>query len=193
MRKKRKHYREEELSDLIERAGEDDHVPLAPDKGIPVQRVPGWIRWPLRALILPFLLLDLSMQKIARKIIKPPFRQIGACKKRGNCCQYILLKEPKGLFGKLDLFWNTEINGFYLRGRQTYECEGERMVLMGCRYLKKDGSCGHYHFRPLICRQWPIIEHFGFPRLLKGCGFRAVSKDYSDLPEEKENPLKVIQ
>lgn len=184
MKRKREQYREEELTELIEKAGEDGHAPEEPEGGIPRQWLPGFIRWPIRALILPFLVLDLVMQKLASKIVRPPFRQVGACKRRGNCCHYILLKEPKGVFGKIDLFWNTQVNGFYLRSRKTHECDGEQMVLLGCRYLKKNGACGHYTFRPTICRQWPMIEHFGAPRMLKGCGFTAVSRDYSDLPTD---------
>ena len=68
------------------------------------------------------------------------------------------------------------------------------MHVMGCRHLRKDGSCGDYHLRPLICRQWPVIEHFGYPKVLKGCGYA------SDPPYEEESDdklsdprLKVLQ
>jgi hypothetical protein len=44
--------------DIVELAERTDG-PL-PKGGIPKQKVPGWIRWPIRALFLPFVLLDLA-------------------------------------------------------------------------------------------------------------------------------------
>lgn len=177
---------QETLDALIASAGGAVGMPPDPEGGIPPQRVPGWIRWPFRALFFPFILLDLCMQKIARLVIRPPFRQEGKCLKRGNCCHYILIPKAKGLLNKLNLFWNTEINGFYLRDRNIYECEGKPVYLMGCRYLKKDGRCAHYRLRPVVCRKWPLIEIFGYPRLLKGCGFRPV------LRKTKKSSLDII-
>lgn len=146
------------------------------DSSIPKQRVPGWIRWPIRVFFLPFVLLDLQMQKIARILIPPPYKQIGSCKKRGACCHYIMMREPKGFLGKLHVLWNTEINGFFLRDLHPHEYEKKRVLVMGCRYLQKDGSCGHYFLRPMVCRKWPLIEYFGTPKMLKGCGFTAIPR-----------------
>jgi Fe-S-cluster containining protein len=101
--------------------------------------------------------------------------------KRGNCCHYILIPEAKGFFGKLYYLWNTQVLGFYRRYSHEHEAEGKPIYVMGCRYLRKDGSCGQYHLRPLICRKWPIIEHFGHPRIIKGCGFTAKATHKSDL------------
>ena len=33
------------------------------------------------------------------------------------------------------------------------------------------------HLRPAVCRKWPLIEYFGHPRILKGCGFQAVHRE----------------
>lgn len=166
-----------ELQTLIDQVGEA--LPPAPLGGIPKQWLPGWIRWPIRVLLLPWILLDLWAQKVARWVIRPPYRKVGHCLKRGNCCQYILIPEAKGVFGRLYLLLNTQINGFYLRFKESYEYDGEKVMVMGCRYLKKDGSCRHYHLRPTVCRNWPMIEYFGRPRILKGCGFRAVPRKTS--------------
>lgn len=164
------------LDELIFKAGDAEEPPPPPKDGIPRQWLPGWIRWPIRIFFLPFVLLDLSMQKLARILIPPPFKQVGKCKKRGNCCHYIMLRKPKGLLGWVFLFWNTQINGFYLRDKDPYEYEGHRVVVMGCRYLQKDGSCKHHKLRPMVCRKWPMIEYFGMPRILKGCGFKTVAR-----------------
>lgn len=161
---------------LVEQAGEDNFKPPLPAGGIPNQWFPSSIRALIRWIILPFMLLDLQMQKLAKKIVRPPFVQRGACKQRGNCCHYIMIEEGKGLFGKLYYFWNTQINGFYPRNEKLHVYEGKNVHVMGCRYLKKDGSCGNYRLRPLVCRKWPTIEHFGHPRILKGCGFTAAPR-----------------
>ncbi len=165
------------LDELLEIATEAAKPPTLPAERIPRQWVPSWIRWPLRAIILPVVLIDLAAQKFARLLIRPPFKQVGQCLKRGNCCHYILLPEPKGLLGRAFYFWSTQILGFYPRSHQVYENEGKKVLVMGCRYLQKDGSCGHYHLRPTVCRKWPMIEYFGYPRILKGCGFKAVLRD----------------
>ncbi len=173
------------LEDLIFKAGDETSQPSPPHGGIPRQKLPGIIRWPVRAFFLPFVLLDVTMQKLARKLVPPPYIQAGKCKKRGNCCHYIMIRKPKGFWGWIFKFWNTEFNGFYIRSSDPYEYENHQVMIMGCRYLQKDGSCKHYNLRPMVCRKWPIIERFGLPSILKGCGFKAISR-------KTGNPLKVI-
>ncbi|MBS3905123.1 MAG: YkgJ family cysteine cluster protein [Simkania sp.] len=160
-----------DLDQVLEEVGDATSEPKPPEEGIPKQWVPHWIRVSIRLIVLPLALLDLSMQRLARKIVRPPFIQKGGCKRRGNCCHYIMIEQGRGVFGKLYHFWNTQINGFYLRAKEPHTYEGRQVHVMGCRYLKKDGSCGNYALRPLVCRKWPMIEHFGHPRILKGCGF----------------------
>ena len=182
---------QEDLDELISQAGEAEHLAQEPPGGIPKQWLPGWVRWPVRILFLPFIWMDLGAQKIARLIVRPPFIKAGACLKRGNCCQYILLPKMKGVMKLISLFWNTQVNGFYLRSSEGYRYEGRKMLVMGCRYLKKDGSCGHYHLRPMVCRQWPRIEYFGYPQMLKGCGFRAEPRHPPQKP--KSHGLNIIE
>ena len=164
------------LEEILEAAPEATSPPDLPPGGIPRQWVPSWIRWPIRGFFLPFILLDLSAQRIAQWLIPPPLKREGHCLKRGNCCHYILVPERKGLFGHLYYLWNTQILGFYPRSLNVYENEGKKILVMGCRYLKPNGSCGHYYLRPTVCRKWPLIAYFGHPRILKGCGFTAVPR-----------------
>ncbi len=168
---------QEELDVILARAEEAEEPPADPTGGIPQQWVPGWIRWPLRLFFLPFVWLDLAAQMAAKQLIRPPFKKAGHCLKRGNCCHYILIPEAKGWLGKLYYLWNTQILGFYRRTSDIHESDGKRVYVMGCRYLKKDGSCSHYHLRPAVCRKWPVIEYFGYPRIIKGCGYRAISRE----------------
>lgn len=172
-----------DFEEMIFSSGDQKEQPSLPEGGIPRQKTPGWIRWPIRVLCLPFVLLDVAMQKLARLLVPPPYIKEGKCKRRGNCCYYIMIRKPEGFWGFLFQYWNTEINGFYLRDKKPYEYEGHRVIVMGCRYLQKDGSCKHYKLRPMVCRKWPVIEHFGHPRILKGCGFTAK-------PRNKLNILK---
>ena len=170
------HDRLETAEELVDYAGAAVEQPPVPAGGIPKQWLPGFIRWPIRAIFLPFVLLDLGAQWVAKKIMRPPFKQVGHCYQRGNCCHYILIPAGKGILNRLYYFWSTQVNGFFLRRQKPIEYEGQEMLIMGCRYLQKGGRCGHYRLRPMICRQWPLIERFGYPHILKGCGFRAEAK-----------------
>ena len=161
------------LQQILEEAGEDGHKPEP--IAIPKQWLPGWIRWPIRLVLLPFVWLDLGAQWVARQFIRPPYKKVGKCRKRGNCCHYILIRKSKGHY--LDLFWHTQVNGFFRRDQQIHEVDGMKVYLMGCRYLKEDGTCSVYHLRPTICRTWPRIEYFGHPQVLKGCGYQAVARN----------------
>ena len=161
------------LEDLIENAGVLTTPPSKP-KSQPFYRYMTFvIRWPVRIVMLPFIWLDSLAQKIARLIIPPPFVKAGKCKKRGNCCYYILVRKMKGPLGFLDLFWHTQINGFFRREKKPVSYLKGSVYVMGCRYLKDNGSCGRYFFRPAVCRSWPRIEIFGVPEVLKGCGIFA--------------------
>lgn len=178
-----------DLDEILKTAEEATETPKDPIGGIPKQKLPSWIRWPVRFLLIPLLHLEIGTEKIAKSLIRPPFKQIGTCKRRGNCCHYILFPEVKGFIGKLFIFWQTEIYGFYRRENKVHEYAGKKIIVMGCRYLQKDGSCSKYFFRPKVCRTWPVIELFGYPKILKGCGYQAeLRKSY----EKKYPKLKIL-
>ena len=143
---------------------------------IPRQRLSPLIRWPLRIIAYPFMMLDLFTHRVTLLIMKPRYKVTGACKKRGACCHYIHLGWPKKgkltLFSKLYVLWQTEVLGFYFKDFDFVE-DDEITKVMGCRYLKGDGSCGNYFLRPGVCRNWPKLHFFREPVLLKGCGFKA--------------------
>ena len=162
------------LQQLVDVAGEAHRPPSDPEGGVPRQWLPGWVRWPLRLLFWPFIQIDLFSQKIARKIVKPPFKRVGSCKKRGNCCHVIMLKKSR--LDPLFLFWQTQVNGFFHREEEPRQVGKESYYVMGCRYLTKEGRCARHRTRPLVCRKWPIIEHFGQPQILKGCGYKLINR-----------------
>ena len=185
------------LDDLLFEASEATNQPPPPEQGVPKQQIPYWLRQTVKTAALPFVLIDYSMQKIAKKIIRPPFKREGQCKRRGNCCHYVLVAYSRSLVGRLFYFWYTQILGFYKRLPEPQVYEGKKMHVMGCRHLRKDGSCGDYHLRPLICRQWPVVEHFGYPKILKGCGYHSNPPYPPETPdhlsESKDPRLKVLQ
>ncbi|MGM0439962.1 MAG: hypothetical protein ACQEP8_02455 [Chlamydiota bacterium] len=148
--------------------------PLESDK-IPRQKLPGWIRWPLRVVVLPFVWLDMLTGKISKWLIRPPYRRIGKCSACGRCCHCILIDEPHDFWGACYLWWNREINGFYLRRQKPVETESGRMLVMSCRYLVK-GCCQHYFLRPSICRRWPEVECFDEPQIMNGCSYQVVER-----------------
>lgn len=179
------------MDDYIAEAGTSSNPPPVPAGGFPRRYLPFPIRWAVRLLFLPFLHLDIAMQRVAVWLIRPPYKKAGKCKKRGNCCYYILMKKTKGPLYYLALFWNTQINGFYLRGSSVFDEEGKEKMVMGCRYLNPDGSCRIYHFRPMVCRKWPVIEYFGYPKILKGCGYSAVPRKKNKQTGDS-SPLKIL-
>lgn len=182
------------LKSLLLEAGEATQPPPDPPFGIRRRWVPFWIRLPTKLVVLPFVWIDFLMQKLARKFVRPPFKREGACKRRGNCCHYVLIRYSTSLIGRLFYFWYTQFQGFYPRLKEPQTYEGKTMHVMGCRYLREDGSCGQYHLRPLVCRQWPVVEHFGYPQILKGCGYRSNPPYPPDEPDDNlDDRLKVIQ
>ena len=165
------------FDDVLRRAAEGDFSDHPyENRSIGRQWLPRFIRWPIKCIVLPFVILDMAAQFISKKIIPPPFKKTGKCKKSGNCCRYILMKKCRWPLNRIFLFWHTQINGFYLLDRKPYKYKGVEFYVMSCRYLLADGLCKHYRFRPSICRTWPRIEHFGYPQFLKGCGYNFICK-----------------
>jgi Fe-S-cluster containining protein len=171
----------------LQHAAEETDI-IEASHGLPSQRLPGFIRGSLKAFALFFILIDQAAQGLARKIVPPPFVKAGSCLRRGRCCRFILMPEPKGIIGRIFYLWQVEINGFYHKETSPADEKGDRLYVMGCRHLKKDGSCASYRTRPALCRRWPIIEVFGRPRLFKGCGYRVVDRKSGKELTDQELP-----
>lgn len=157
-----------------------DVQPDPPRGGIPAYRTRRWFRVALRILVLPWMILDLAIQSVVRKIWPPPYRIEGSCKQRGNCCHYILMEwdtwmEKLPWLGRFWMWWYTQIHGFYARGFDVENVDGRVARVMGCRHLQPDGRCAEYSLRPAICRQWPRITYTSQPHVLKGCGYQVVA------------------
>lgn len=113
----------------------------------------------------------------------------GGCKKRGACCQHILLEWSPWLdrfpsLGRLVLWKYTRLYSFFDKGF-TWEIEDGLMArVLGCHALRADGSCGEHRIRPLVCRTYPEIPIVGRPMLLKGCGYKVARRDGAPLADE---------
>ena len=139
-----------------------------------------WIRWPIKITIYPFMMLDLFIQCLLRRLVSP-YKLERKCYKCGTCCNYILLSWPRFLdvqpsLGRWYIWWYTHIHGFYLRNLDIEEDNGFRYVVMGCRYLLSDHKCKHYLLRPAICRQFPWNGYYRHPTIRKGCGYKVSLK-----------------
>ena len=158
---------------------------------IPRQFLPGWVRWPLRCLIFPFMILDSWIQRGLQKVISPPYTLKGGCKMRGHCCYYILLSWPRYLkwfpfVGWAYSWWLTEVNGFFFRGFTIQDDEEHNFRVLSCRYLAPDGKCGHHVLRPTLCRQHPRRGYYKKPKILKGCGYQIIKnpKFFPTIPSQ---------
>ena len=175
------------IEDEIANAGDLTSAPKVDPTKLPKRWFPGIIRKLLQIAFLPFVLIDKMAVKIAAWLIKTPYKKEGACRRRGNCCYYIRMRKYRGPINFIQMFWATQINGFFLRQKKPVKYGKKQYFIMGCRHLQKDGSCKEYLLRPSICRKWPEIERFGEPNILKGCGYRAA-------PRNPENhSLKILQ
>lgn len=152
----------------------------AEPKPIPKQKLPSWIRWPLRLVAYPFMILEVFSNRFVYSLFKPKYKLVGGCRKSGNCCRYIHFGWPQkrklNAFLKLYVLWQTEVLGFYFKDFDFVE-DQEVTKVMGCRYLKEDNRCAHYRLRPGVCRNWPKMHYFREPTILKGCGYRVVKRN----------------
>ena len=133
---------------------------------------PIWLRYFLKISLYPFMLLDVYSVILVDKIFQRKSIQ-GSCLRCGKCCRNILIFKPNNWWGRAYLKWNMEINGFYPRKYPEIEVDGQKMIIMSCRYFKKDNSCSNYFWRPVMCRRWPLIDNsMSGLRSLPGCGYK---------------------
>ena len=121
-------------------------------------------------------------------ILRSEHRLGGACKKRGACCQHILLEwspwlERFPILGRLVLWKYTRLYSFYDKGYSWELEDGFIARVLGCHALRPDGLCGEHRIRPMVCRSYPEIPLIGRPMLLKGCGYQIVRRDGAPEPE----------
>lgn len=151
----------------------------------PAQWLPGWIRWPLRVLLWPYVVVDVAVERAVQRVGAPAWRLAGRCDRSGACCLHILAPLPAYIervppLRWLALAWFTQVHGFYERGFSSEMPGSPPARVLGCRYLRDDRGCAHYHLRPGLCRRHP--QRMGRPpAFLPGCGYRLASEEQSRL------------
>ena len=158
------------LEDLLIQASEATKEPPPPSAGgIPRQWVPFVDQTAHKmGFLAPFVAGGLyHMHRFARKTDSPSFQTgEGGCKKRGNCCHYVLIRySPSRLSAAYSIFWYTQFLGFYPRLKEPQEYEGKEDACDGMSLSQKRWLLQlNIILRPLVCRQWPMIEYFGYPQ-----------------------------
>ena len=134
------------------------------------------MRFVWREIIRLFIVFDLAMMRLVQRVLKPRFEVRGSCDKRGVCCTQIVGNPPRFVRHSprlINLFaaFHQVMHNFHVVARGP---DGE--LIFRCGYLKTDGRCGIYRYRPLICRNYPVLPFFEPPRLLPGCGYKVVPR-----------------
>lgn len=109
---------------------------------------------------------------IVKLACKTEYVRKGQCQKTGVCCRTIGIEYPGWLRKKpkiqsLILAWYNLRYNFEFLGRN----EEKDMLVFSCRYLTKQNTCGIYHMRPTLCREYPKTPWRGKVELHKGCGY----------------------
>ena len=141
----------------------------------------------VREAISPFIWLMAQGHRFGRVLLRTEYRLTGTCRQRGACCQHILIEwspvlERHRWLGHLMIWKHTRLYSFYDKGFTWEVQEGLHFRVLGCRALREDGRCGEYRLRPLFCRTYPQVPLIGRPHILRGCGYRGVSRDGEGAP-----------
>jgi len=135
-----------------------------------------------------FINLELLALRIIRMIVRPDFVVQGECLRCGACCEHIVGDPPK-------LIKNTKLLALYLayhrvahRFRPTHRGpNGE--VIFSCGHLQNDGRCGIYRFRPLICRNYPVVPYYSVPGLLPDCTYTVAPRVVAEMKPRASLPI----
>jgi hypothetical protein len=127
-----------------------------------------FLRWILRAIRD----IDGRLSTFAGKLFPTEYEIVGACKKRGVCCHQIAIYLSNG-FWKLPLLrrMTRRYYEFVYNFSMIREENDLKVQVFRCNYVQPDGTCGIYHSRPHICRNYPQARYFGKPTFLPGCGY----------------------
>ncbi|MBI5507571.1 MAG: YkgJ family cysteine cluster protein [Deltaproteobacteria bacterium] len=128
-----------------------------------------------RELMRLFVLLELGAMQLVRLVYPPRFVLRGRCQRRGACCRHVIADPPAWIAktALLPLFvaYHRVAHRFHLVGRGP-----EGVLVFRCGHLTAADRCGIYRYRPLLCRNYPVLGFFEAPHLLPGCGLVAVPR-----------------
>ena len=141
-----------------------------------------------RLIALFFVVLEINAGRLVRAIIKPEFVMLGSCHRCGECCEQIVSDPPK-------FIKNTSLIRLYLLfHRVTHRFEATHRgpqgeIIFRCGHLLSDGRCGIYHFRPLLCRNYPRVPQMGAPSLLPNCSYQYAPRVVANMKTRSSLPI----
>ena len=145
-------------------------------------------RWFFRICGVFFVLLEVGAVRLVKTVIKPEFVLLGSCHRCGECCEQIVSDPPNWLK-------NSSLLRFYLLFHElTHSFKATHRgpngeVIFRCGHLLSDGGCGIYHFRPLLCRNYPRIPQMGAPNLLPNCSYQYAPRSVAAMKPRSSLPI----
>jgi len=127
---------------------------------------------PIRTILRIIRDIDGALMALTNRFFSTQYTLTGTCRKRGICCQNIAVYLSPSFWRfqhlkRLAIFWYECVYCFRLKS----EKKEWGVIIFHCTYLQKNGHCGIYKKRPMICRQYPAPRYFGRPEILPGCGY----------------------
>ncbi|MEZ4272773.1 MAG: YkgJ family cysteine cluster protein [Myxococcota bacterium] len=136
-----------------------------------------------------FILMELWALQLVRWVYPPKYVITGQCHKRGTCCTAIVGDPPRLIKRRprlLALFaaYHRTFHNFEVVARGPNE-----ELIFACGHLQSDGRCGIYKYRPLLCRNYPILPFFEPPRPIPGCGYGVAARVASTMQKRSSLPI----
>lgn len=104
------------------------------------------------------------------------FRITGACKKRGACCEGVLLSQAhQHIHSATDYLALLEQEPELACFKPQYG-ENAQINCFNCEYLGPDKLCQQYQKRPAVCRNYPDSYFIAHDSILPGCGYQIEPK-----------------
>lgn len=142
-----------------------------------------------------FILMELGSMALVRRLVPPRYVVQGSCQKRGVCCQQIL-GDPPG-FVKHSFLLTLWIGYHRFAHRFEPVARGPNdEVIFSCGHLQTDGRCDIYRYRPLLCRNYPVLPFYEPPKILPGCSFSVAPRVVVQMKKRKSlnivNPVMSV-
>ena len=135
-----------------------------------------------------FINLELVALRLIRAIVRPEFVVQGDCLRCGACCEHIVGDPPRWIKETKLLSIYVAYHKVAHRFRPIHRGpNGE--VIFSCGHLQDDGRCGIYRFRPLICRNYPVIPYYGVPGLLPDCTYTVAPRVVANMKKRTSLPI----
>lgn len=142
----------------------------------------------LKIPVLFFTLMETGALRLMKQIIRPRFVLLGTCQECGDCCRSILGSPPKwvrdSFLMRIYTHYHKIAHRFTVRATTADGC-----VLFECGYLQSDGRCSIYRFRPLLCRNYPLVPFYHEPRLLPSCSYSVAPRVVAEMKPHPKLPI----